>query len=63
MLSFFKTLATVPDLITVLDARSGLAIGVPEYRYGLHVNVIAMTAHPVWTTPNGLAVSGPAHFG
>ena len=30
-----KTLATVPDLITVLDSQSGSSLGTHEYRYGV----------------------------
>ena len=55
-------LATVPDLIAVLDARSGLAIGVPEYRFGLRVTVIAIAASPKWTSERGLAMGGPSKF-
>lgn len=57
-------LAMVPDLIAVLDMQSGRAIGVPEYRYGLRVTVIAITASPRWTdTERGLAIGGPRAFG
>src|SRR5690242_12092404 len=36
-------LAIVPDLISVIDAQNGEAIGTPEYRYGLLVLVIGIT--------------------
>ncbi|KAL8788693.1 MAG: hypothetical protein Q9195_007194 [Heterodermia aff. obscurata] len=58
-----EVLATVPTLITVLDSRTGMAIGAPEYRYGLRVNVIAIAASPKWTSPRGLHIAGPRHFG
>lgn len=59
-----KMLATVPDLITVLDSQNGTALGTPDYRYGLRVTVIAMAADPKWTTtPEGLACGGPTAFG
>ena len=58
-----QILATVPDLITVLDARTGLAIGVPEYRYGLRVEVLAIAAPDKWTSSRGLAIAGPEKFG
>lgn len=59
-----KTLATVPDLIMVLDLLTGEAVGVPEYRYGLKVFVMVAAAHPLWTsTPNALAIAGPRAFG
>ncbi|EMD31880.1 hypothetical protein CERSUDRAFT_109067 [Gelatoporia subvermispora B] len=59
-----KILATVPDLITVLDSQNGAALGTPDYRYGLRVTVIALAGHPKWTaTPQGLSIGGPAAFG
>ncbi|EXJ80596.1 hypothetical protein A1O3_06878 [Capronia epimyces CBS 606.96] len=59
-----KYLAMVPDLISVLDSRSGRAVGVPEYRYGLLVTVLGITGSTRWTdTPRGLALGGPKAFG
>ncbi|TFY55280.1 hypothetical protein EVJ58_g8349 [Rhodofomes roseus] len=59
-----KMLATVPDLITVIDSQNGTALGTPDYRYGLRVTVIAMAADPKWSsTPEGLACGGPTAFG
>ncbi|KAI5306751.1 hypothetical protein KEM56_007307 [Ascosphaera pollenicola] len=58
-----EIICTVPDLISVLG-QDGEAIGSPELRYGLRVDVIAMAAHPLWTgTPEGLKVGGPDFFG
>lgn len=57
-------LAAVPDLIAVLDAQSGSALGTPEYKYGLRVLVLGITAAPQWTdTQRGLEVGGPSAFG
>ena len=57
-------LATVPDLISVLDTQTGLALGVPEFRYGLTVTVLGITCSPRWTeTKKGLEYGGPAAFG
>lgn len=57
-------IATVPDLISVLDTQSGLALGVPEYRYGLMVTVLAIACSPRWTdTARGLEYGGPKAFG
>lgn len=56
--------ASVPDLIAVLDTQSGKALGVPEYRYGIMVTVLGITCSPRWTdTPKGLAIGGPAAMG
>ena len=57
-------LASVPDLIAILDNASGRALGVPEFKYGYHVTVIGITCSPRWTeTPFALRVGGPAAFG
>lgn len=59
-----QVLASVPDLISVIDEKSGEAIGTPEYRYGLHVLVLAITGSPHWTSsPRALEIGGPAAFG
>lgn len=59
-----RVLASVPDLIAVLDAETGQGLGTPEYKYGLKVVVIAITASPRWTdTARGLEVGGPASMG
>ncbi|EXJ83122.1 hypothetical protein A1O1_06741 [Capronia coronata CBS 617.96] len=55
-------LATVPDLIFLLDVSTGENIGVQEYRYGLKVTVMIMAPHPIWTTKRGLEVGGPSAF-
>ncbi|PCG97743.1 Protein of unknown function DUF917 [Penicillium occitanis (nom. inval.)] len=57
-----KTLAVVPDLITVLDSETGSAVGTQDYRYGLHVFVVALVASPQWSEKEGLAIGGPAAF-
>lgn len=56
-------LAIVPDLISVIDAQSGEAIGTPEYRYGLLVLVIGITASDRWTSSKGIEIGGPKSFG
>ncbi|KAG1730811.1 hydantoinase [Suillus paluster] len=56
--------ATVPDLIAVLDAQNGSALGTPDYKYGLRVLVVGITAAPQWTsTERGIALGGPSAFG
>ncbi|KAE8417981.1 hypothetical protein BDV36DRAFT_167216 [Aspergillus pseudocaelatus] len=57
-----EIICTVPDLISILG-QDGEAIGSQELRYGLKVNVIAMAAHPLWTTKEGLGIGGPKGFG
>ncbi|KAI4844819.1 DUF917-domain-containing protein [Aureobasidium sp. EXF-8846] len=59
-----EVLAIVPDLISVIDAQSGEAIGTPEYRYDLLVTVIGITASDKWTsTPRAIEIGGPTAFG
>ena len=56
-------LATVPDLISLVDEDTGEPITTEEVRYGLRVAVIAMPCFPLWNTPQGLAACGPVAFG
>lgn len=57
-------LAIVPDLITIIDAQNGEAIGTPEYRYGLLVVVLGIAASDKWTsTERGVKLGGPEAFG
>jgi DUF917 family protein len=56
--------ASVPDLIIILDASSGHALGVPEFKYGYKVVVLGITCSPRWTeTQLGLDIGGPGAFG
>jgi uncharacterized protein len=55
--------ASVPDVITVLDAQSGDVIVTERLRYGQRVSVIAFPCDPVWRTPAGLELAGPGAFG
>ncbi|EFY95440.2 hydantoinase [Metarhizium robertsii ARSEF 23] len=57
-----QIICTVPELISVLG-QDGEAIGSQDLKYGLRVSVIAMPAHPLWKTPQGLRVGGPQGFG
>ncbi|UKZ78991.1 hypothetical protein TrVFT333_006742 [Trichoderma virens FT-333] len=57
-------LAIVPDLISVIDAQNGDAIGTPEYRYGLLVVVLGIAASDRWTgTQRGIEIGGPKGLG
>ncbi|KAK4684534.1 uncharacterized protein P7C73_g5641, partial [Tremellales sp. Uapishka_1] len=59
-----KVVAGVPDLIAVLDAQTGHALGTPDYKFGLRVLVLAITAAPQWTdTPRGLELGSLSAFG
>ena len=58
-----RMVASVPDLITVLDAETGAAITTEQLRYGFRVVVFGMACHPIWRTDAGLALAGPGHWG
>ena len=55
--------ATVPDIICLMDAESGEAVGTETLRYGQRIAVVALPAPPILSTPEGLAVVGPRAFG
>ncbi|KAI1779853.1 DUF917-domain-containing protein [Hypoxylon cercidicola] len=57
-----EVLGLVPDLISVIDAQNGEAIGTPEYRYGLLVIVLGITASERWTSERGIEIGGPKGF-
>lgn len=55
--------ASVPDLICVLDDSSGEAIGSESVRYGQRVSVVGLPCQEIWRTGPGLRVAGPRAFG
>ncbi len=58
-----EIVATVPDLIVVLDGETGEPITTEELRYGFRVAVVAAPCDPKWRTEPGLALVGPRYFG
>jgi DUF917 family protein len=56
-------IASVPDLIAVLSATTGKALGIGEYAYGAIVNVLGIACSPVWNNERGLKAGGPSAFG
>ncbi len=58
-----RVLASVPDLITVLDSETADAVATERLRYGQRVTVIAFGCDPVWRTEAGIAATGPRMFG
>ena len=53
----------VPDIICVMDAETGRAIGTEALRYGQRTRVIALPAPELLTTRRGLELVGPRAFG
>jgi uncharacterized protein len=58
-----RVLASVPDLISVLDGETADAIVTERIAYGQRVTVIAFACDPVWRTAKGIALTGPRAFG
>jgi DUF917 family protein len=55
--------ASVPDLITVVDAQTADAISTESLRYGQRVSVLSWPCDPIWRTERGLETAGPRAFG
>ena len=58
-----RVVASVPDLISILDLESGLPITTEGLRYGNRAVVIGSPCNEVWRTPLALAAVGPRYFG
>eukprot|EP00794_Sanderia_malayensis_P007001 gene7000-7786_t len=57
------TIASVPDLISIVDSDTGEPVSTEENRYGLRVSVILLPAMPIMCTPQSLKAFGPDTFG
>ncbi len=58
-----EIVASVPDLITVLEAETGQPITTEGLRYGYRAVVVGIPCNPKWRTPKALEVVGPRYFG
>ncbi|GAB6101428.1 DUF917 domain-containing protein [Thermococcus atlanticus] len=58
-----RIVASVPDLITVLDLTTGRPITTESLRYGYRGVVIGIPCSEKWRTAKGLEVAGPRYFG
>jgi DUF917 family protein len=58
-----EVLASVPDLITVVDSDTGEPTTTEELRYGFRVAVLAAPCDRRWRSEAGLAIVGPRGFG
>jgi DUF917 family protein len=52
-----------PDLLCAVEAGTGKPFTNSSLREGLEMAVFAVPADPMWRTPEGLALTGPSHFG
>ncbi|MEP3420957.1 MAG: DUF917 domain-containing protein [Erythrobacter sp.] len=55
--------ASVPDLIVIVDAETSTPINAERLRYGQRVAVFAIGAPAAFQTPEALTVVGPRYFG
>ncbi|MFS8640352.1 MAG: DUF917 domain-containing protein, partial [Symbiobacteriaceae bacterium] len=58
-----EVIASVPDLICVLDHETGLAITTERIRYGQRVTVVGLPTPEIMRTDEALKVWGPRAFG
>ena len=55
--------ATVPDLICILDRETLIPVTTEVLTYGQRVNVYAFPCDPIWLSKRGLQTVGPRYFG
>ncbi|MFE2867200.1 DUF917 domain-containing protein [Embleya sp. NPDC059259] len=58
-----RPVVLTPDIIALVETRTGEALPVEVLRYGLRVTLLALDCAPVWHTEAGLRLGGPAAFG
>lgn len=58
-----KVVASVPDLITIVDFETGVPINAERLRYGQRVSVFATGCPDFYRTPQALKVVAPRCFG
>ncbi len=58
-----KPWITSPDIIEIIDSKTGEPITNTDIKEGDKVSVVGMKGEPVFRTEEGLKVLGPRHFG
>jgi len=58
-----QIVATIPDLICVLNDDAGEALTNPNGEVGMNISVVVLPAPPHFTTAAGLEIFGPAYIG
>ena len=58
-----RVLASVPDLISVLDTQTGAAIATEESKFAMRVTAMAWPCDSLWRSAQGLKTVGPRAFG
>ena len=56
-------MATVPDLICLVDAETFIPVTTDALKYGKRVLAVGLPCFPMWRTPAGLELVGPRYFG
>jgi hypothetical protein len=56
-------IASVPDLICILEMETGEPITTEGLKYGYRVYVLGLPCPELWRTPEGLKLVGPKYFG
>lgn len=57
-----QVIASVPDLISMIDSETGEPVTTEELSYGSRVDVLGLPCAPQWRTEAGLELGGPAFF-
>ena len=58
-----RVLASVPDLIAILDAETGTPFTTERLRFGYRAVAVAIPCDAKWRTKRGLELVGPEYFG
>ncbi|HIU26688.1 MAG TPA: DUF917 domain-containing protein [Candidatus Copromorpha excrementigallinarum] len=58
-----EILATVPDLICIVDAETFVPVTTDALKYGKRVYVTGLKCFEMWRSPEGLELVGPKYFG
>lgn len=58
-----RIVATVPDLICLVDTETFTPVTTDALKYGKRVFVVGLKCFEMWRTPKGLELVGPRYFG
>ncbi len=58
-----KVVASVPDLICILDVDTAIPVTTETLKFGRRVAVIGIPCDQKWRTPKGIETVGPRYFG
>ncbi len=58
-----KIMATVPDLITLVDAETFRPVTTDALKYGKRVYLVGMPCNEMWRCEKGIELVGPRYFG